>query len=265
MVRDGQVIKKDQGYLLGKVFEPVSGLFYAAKDGSGVVVGPDERYQLSAYQARTLMHKDKVLIRPVNDGVPGSAVLMEVLERHMQQIIGVCEVWQDVVVLKPLSSQLTANLMVEALQVSVSDQDIVLADIIEYAKPGQPTTVSITKVLGNQSTAGIETTAAIHMHQINTKFSQDVQDEVANISDEITLEDDRKDWRHLPFVTIDGASSKDFDDAVMEALPNDEFALYIAIADVAHYVKPGTLDEAAFERATSVYFSDRVVPMPLLN
>ena len=70
MVRDGQVIKKDQGYLLGKVFEPVSGLFYAAKDGSGVVVGPDERYQLSAYQARTLMHKDKVLIRPVNDGVP---------------------------------------------------------------------------------------------------------------------------------------------------------------------------------------------------
>src|SRR6185437_8731371 len=105
----------------------------------------------------------------------------------------------------------------------------------------------------------------IHAHGIPHTFSRSLMAE-AEAARPATIED-REDWRHVPFVTIDPPDAKDHDDAVYaeaDADPRNQggHIVSVAIADVAHYVRPGSaLDRAALERGNSVYFPDRVVPM----
>ena len=145
------------------------------------------------------------------------------------------------------------------------DGELVLAEITAppvrdfYAK------AKITKVLGDREDPGIDSDLVIGEFGITVEFSAGALGESAAFPETIPPEERRRrrDLTHVPFVTIDGITAKDFDDAVaVEALPDGRTRLYVAIADVASYVRPGTkLDEDASARATSVYLPDRVVPM----
>ena len=105
----------------------------------------------------------------------------------------------------------------------------------------------------------------IRKHHIPHQFPPEVLEQAQRFADTIQLDEltGRKDYRSLDIVTIDGETARDFDDAVwVERLPNSNYALHVHIADVSHYVKPGSpIDEEAFLRGTSVYFPDRAVPM----
>lgn len=123
----------------------------------------------------------------------------------------------------------------------------------------------IIQCLGNPSAQKAISSIAIHQHNIEDTFSQQVLKE-AKLSTDYKLIG-RKDLCHLPFITIDPDGARDHDDAVFAQADSDQkniggFLIWVAIADVAHYVRPGTaLDQTARQRGNSTYFPDRVVPM----
>ncbi|MGO4778140.1 RNB domain-containing ribonuclease, partial [Lysobacter sp. 2RAB21] len=119
-------------------------------------------------------------------------------------------------------------------------------------------------VLGDKLTASLAVQAAIHGHEIPDVFPQETLDEAAAVPLTVpeSVAAQRVDLRQMPLVTIDGEDAKDFDDAVYCESNRDGFRLVVAIADVSHYVRPGTpLDDEAQKRATSVYFPGFDVPM----
>ncbi|MGB2237642.1 MAG: ribonuclease R, partial [Pseudomonadales bacterium] len=122
----------------------------------------------------------------------------------------------------------------------------------------------IDKVLAEEMSPDIEIEVALRNHDIPFEFPNAVQAEIKGIKNHLGESDlkHREDLRHLPFVTIDGEDAKDFDDAVFAEPLESGFRLWVAIADVAHYVKPGSpLESEAINRGTSVYFPQFVVPM----
>jgi ribonuclease R len=144
------------------------------------------------------------------------------------------------------------------------DGDLVAVEVSRQGRLGLPAG-SVVERLGSLKSERAVSLIAIHAHGIPHTFSRPLIAE-AEAARHATLEG-REDWRDLPFVTIDPPDAKDHDDAV-HAIPDPDtrnsggHIVSVAIADVAHYVKPGTsLDRAALERGNSVYFPDRVVPM----
>lgn len=137
---------------------------------------------------------------------------------------------------------------------------LVAAKLIHSTKNGKEE-IEITEVLGNPDDPKVMSLIAIEANGIPTVFPQDALDE-ANAAKPVTHEG-RTDLRAIPLVTIDGEDSRDFDDAVFaEPHGNGGWHLIVAIADVAHYVKPDSaLDKEAYKRGNSTYFPDRVVPM----
>jgi ribonuclease R len=141
---------------------------------------------------------------------------------------------------------------------------VVLAEIT--AQPTRQTQPigRIVKGLGKPNAPGIEIEIAIHAHGLPTDWPAPVEKEARRFGEEVSARGKRgrEDLRHLPLVTIDGADARDFDDAVFcEPMPSG-WRLYVAIADVAHYVERGSaLDGEARSRGTSVYFTRRVLPM----
>ena len=123
----------------------------------------------------------------------------------------------------------------------------------------------ISTIIGHKNDAGVDIEAIIYKHMFSPKFSDEVLEEVEKIPNEVRLEDKkgRRDLTDLTIFTIDGLDTKDIDDAIsIKKLKNGNYELGVHIADVSYYVKPGTkLYDEAYERGTSVYLVDRVVPM----
>ena len=123
----------------------------------------------------------------------------------------------------------------------------------------------LTEVLGMPDDPGVDTRVVIKRYNLASSFAEEALAEAENCSPKIRSQDkkERKDYRNWKIVTIDGESAQDFDDAVsVRKLRNGHFLLGVHIADVSHYVKPGTaLDAVAYDRGTSVYFPDLTLPM----
>jgi len=126
-------------------------------------------------------------------------------------------------------------------------------------------TLRLTEVLGMPDAPGVDTQAVIKRYSLASSFSKGASAEARRFSPEISIKEkkERKDYRNWMTVTIDGENARDFDDAVsVKKLGNGNFLLGVHIADVSHYIKPGSLlDSEAFERGTSVYFPDLTLPM----
>src|SRR3990170_3184499 len=152
--------------------------------------------------------------------------------------------------------------------------DLVLAEISEYPSGGAEGRARIVRRLGKAHTMETLFLAVTSSLDLPVAFPETVAGEAARVSQAVHLSvrgggvchgDEtlqRVDQRELPFVTIDGEDARDFDDAVCLVRERDRFRLYVAIADVAHYVEQGSaLDREAYLRGTSVYFPDRCIPM----
>lgn len=125
-------------------------------------------------------------------------------------------------------------------------------------------TAGVLEVLGESEDDGIEIEIAVARHGLPHEFSADVRAQVRKLPDSVLERDcrDREDLRALPLVTIDGETARDFDDAVCAVRQGKGYKLWVAIADVSHYVPwESALDKSALERGTSVYFPRRVIPM----
>jgi ribonuclease R len=145
------------------------------------------------------------------------------------------------------------------------DGAVVNVELLRYPRGGAAATGRVVEILGRPGDLGVDTEIIIRKHHLPHTFSPDVLQEAEHLAQPVADSDraGREDFRHLPVVTIDGETARDFDDAVyIERRPGGGWILHVHIADVAHYVRPDSaLDREARLRGTSVYFLDRAVPM----
>jgi ribonuclease R len=150
---------------------------------------------------------------------------------------------------------------------SVRDLDhrVVDVEITEFPGPASPPRGRVVEILGRRDEFGVDVEIIIRKFHLPHRFPPEVLAAASATPPFISKgeHERRRDFRSLPIVTIDGETAKDFDDAVyVERLSGGNYLLHVHIADVAHYVRPGTaLDREARLRGTSVYFPDRAVPM----
>ena len=142
------------------------------------------------------------------------------------------------------------------------DGMVVEAEITDYGSERQGPTGRIVDILGDARHASVQIRMVIIGSSLRETFPAEIEAEAARLTPVTECNEGRVDLRHLPHVTIDGETARDFDDAICVERTGDGFILYVSIADVSHYVPTGSpIDREAFARGTSVYLPDRVLPM----
>jgi ribonuclease R len=145
------------------------------------------------------------------------------------------------------------------------DGAVVNVQLLRFPRGGLPPSGRVIEILGRPGDLGVDTEIIIRKHQLPHVFPEAVSEQAEQLAQPVqdAEREGREDFRHLPIVTIDGETARDFDDAVyLERRADGGWQLQVHIADVAHYVRTSTpLDQEARLRGTSVYFPDRAVPM----
>ncbi|MDG9756849.1 ribonuclease R [Pseudomonas sediminis] len=277
MERDGQLIYTRRGtYAPVDKLDLICGRISGHRDGFGFLVpddGSDDLF-LSPAQMRLVFDRDRALVRVAGFDRRGrrEGGIVEVIERAHESIVG--RYYEEngigfVVADNPKIQQ-------EVLVTPGRTAGARIGQFVEIKITHWPTARfqpqgDIVEVIGNYMAPGMEIDVALRSYDIPHVWPEAVVKEARKLKPEVEEKDKEKrvDLRHLPFVTIDGEDARDFDDAVYceknssrWKLFSGGWKLYVAIADVSHYVKVGSaLDAEAVERGNSVYFPERVVPM----
>lgn len=271
MERDGQIISNRRGsYALVDKLELIRGHVEGHKDGFGFVIPDDggEDVFLTPRQMRMVFPGDRVLVRIANIDRRGrrEGFIAQILQRNTQQIVGRYFVDGGMAFVTPSNKDIAQDILIPpSHEGAAKPGQVVMAEVIAQPNSRRQAMGRIIEVLGEHMAPGLEIDVALRAYGLPHQWPQEVLDEIANIHEEVSEQDKkgRKDLRNLPLVTIDGEDAKDFDDAVYaERREQGGWKLYVAIADVSHYVKSETaLDTEALKRGNSVYFPTRVVPM----
>lgn len=199
---------------------------------------------------------DKVLAVPVK-GTKDEAKIVKIIERCSKPVIGTYERGK----VYPDDLRMPEVTVPAVLKFNAKNGDKVVCEICAYRKSGLPSG-KVTEVLGESGDFDVEELSIIRAHGLYEQFPQNVIDEADRVSRENISSGSRRDLRDKLIFTVDGADTRDVDDAVSLEFKDGNYVLGVHIADVSHYVKyKSVIDEEAYARGTSVYFPDRVLPM----
>ena len=271
MERDAQLMVNRRGaYGIVDKMDLIRGRIQGHRDGYGFLIpidGSDDLY-LSGRQMARVFDGDEVLAREVGLDRRGrlEGKIVEVLQHNTTRVVGRFVDDGGVAYVVPDNARINHDILIPAGSVGGAQSgQIVTAEISNYPAPHKQAKGTVVEVLGEHLDPGMEIDVAIRSHAIPYLWPEEVEREAGALDDEPAEADKdcRIDCRSMPFVTIDGEDARDFDDAVYcKPRRGDSWKLWVAIADVSHYVRPGSaLDAEATNRATSVYFPERVVPM----
>ena len=270
MVRDGQLLMNRRGgYATAQKLDLIAGTVIANPDGFGFLKAEDggEDLFLPPAEMRKALHGDRVLASVTSIDRRGrrEGAIVEVLEHRLTRLTGRYSERSRIGMVVPDDRRvLTEVLIPPEDRNEAREGQLVVVEVTAPPENGRPPIGRILLVLGDKLTPSLVVEAAIHGHDLPHVFPREALAEAALVPVDVPASEivDRIDLRKLPLVTIDGEDAKDFDDAVWCEPNKDGFRLIVAIADVSHYVRPGTaLDDEAIKRATSVYFPGFVVPM----
>ncbi|MDH7942508.1 ribonuclease R [Pseudohongiella sp. SYSU M77423] len=271
MSRDGQLISNRRGvYGLVDKMELIKGRVQGTKDGMGFFIPNDGSGDLvlPPNEMVKLFDGDIVLARVAGVDRRGrkEGMVVEILERRVTQVVGRFYKDQGFGLVVPDNRRISHEVIIPEKDTrGAQDGQFVVAVIRSYPDKRRKAIGEVTEILGDHMAPGMEIDVALRSHGIPHEWPREVTQAVKDLKEEVAKDDikGREDLRQLPFVTIDGEDAKDFDDAVYcEPGPRGTAKLYVAIADVSHYVKPDSaLDEEAQNRGNSVYFPGHVVPM----
>src|SRR5699024_4563363 len=234
---------------------------------------PDDDAQSDVYihhsDLASAMNNDKVMVRIEKQNADGNkpeGTVIRILERATHQIVGTFEDNKSFGFVVADDKRIPNDIFIpKGMNGGAVSGHKVIAHITKYPEDRMSAEGEIVHILGHKNDPGIDIISIIHKHGIKIDFPEEVLNQAANTPDEIDPSEmeNRRDLREKQIVTIDGADAKDLDDAVsVKQLENGDFQLGVYIADVSYYVEENSpIDEEAFERATSVYLVDRVIPM----
>ncbi|WP_034551132.1 ribonuclease R [Carnobacterium funditum] len=284
MEREGTVFLNKKGeFKLAEKDAVISGIFRASDRGFGFVSIEDEENDIyiPMNQTNFALDGDIVtvdIIRPAepwfDKGAEGR--VKAIIERKFTQLVGEFFAYTEEGVeetglygyIEPKDKKLTDfRVFIEEKGIKPVDGAIVLVEITLYPDGEFPRSMQgiVKSIIGHKNDPGIDILTIVYKHGIQTEFPDEVMTQANEVPDKITEKDmdNRRDLRDEIVVTIDGEDAKDLDDAVtVKKLENGNFKLGVHIADVSYYVTENSpLDMEAYDRATSVYLTDRVIPM----
>ena len=270
MERDGQLVyTRANAYGLPERMDLVKGRVIGHRDGFGFlqpVEGGGDLF-LPYHQMQLVMHGDVVLVKEGGTDHRGrrEARVVRVVEAGTQEVVGRFFVEQGVSVVVPDDTRITQDLLIPAENANGARHgQMVVAKVVSRPSRRSSPVGAVTEILGEHMAPGMEIQIAIREHAIPYEWSAEINTELAGIPDEVSDAEKvgRVDLTAMPLVTIDGEDARDFDDAVYCEPEGKGHRLWVAIADVSHYVRPKSgLDNEAHTRGTSVYFPDNVIPM----
>ncbi len=259
------------------MFSEVEGQVEGHQDGHGFVRRDDGQpaIYLSPQEMRAVLHRDRVRVRIVRydrKGRPEGRVL-DIIERKRAPIIGRLLHEAGIWLVAPEDRRYGQDIMVpKNATANAAVGQVVSIELTEPPSMYSQPMGRVIEVLGEIDDPGMEIEIAVRKYEVPHRFSPEALAQAAALPDKVRPIDRRHriDLSDVPLVTIDGEDARDFDDAVYcEPFTRGRgktafkgWRLIVAIADVSHYVKPGEpIDADAYERATSVYFPRRVIPM----
>ena len=192
--------------------------------------------------------------------------IKKILERKKKRFVGIVDLQKTYAFIRPTDIRMYTDIFVPPENVGkAKNGEKVLVEIIEWPDKSESPSGKIIEILGKPGEHNTEIHAILAEYGLPSEFPAEVENYANTLDTSIKNEEisKRKDLRELLTFTIDPKDAKDFDDALsFEILQNGNYSIGIHIADVSHYLKPDTiLEQEAYERATSVYLVDRVVPM----
>ena len=255
------------------MLEEIQGSVQGHRDGHGFLIRDDGESDiyLPVNEMRAVLHKDRVKVRVVRfdrKGRPEGRVV-EIVERPEQPIIGRLLQEGGMWLVAPEDKRYGQDVLIpKGATGSAKPGEVVVVELTEPpALFGQPVG-RVKEVLGDIDDPGMEIEIAVRKYSVPHEFSAACLDQAKGLPDKVRAQDrkGRIDLRDVPLVTIDGEDARDFDDAVYcepaKVGRAKGWRLLVAIADVSHYVQTGSgIDIDAYDRATSVYFPRRVIPM----
>jgi len=275
LVMSGQLVQvRGNRFALPDTENLVAGRLHTNPGGFGFVAPDDaERSDrrdiyIAAANLSEAMHGDRVLVRVERHTPRGlEGRIVRIVERAHDTVVGRFE--SDAAGLAyvvPFDRRITADIHVPSGQGGAAEpNDMVVVQITRWPTATRGPVGRIVEVLGNIDEPGIDTQIIIRKHNIPDTHSEESVEDARRLGSAVKPSDirGRTDFRPTTTVTIDGEHARDFDDAItLEKLPNGNYWLGVHIADVSHYVAEGSaLDEEAYERGTSVYFTERAVHM----
>ncbi|MDX1265932.1 MAG: ribonuclease R [Oceanisphaera sp.] len=271
MERDGQLVfTRNKCYALPEKLNLIKGRVIGHREGFGFLRpddGGDDLF-LSQREMDALMHGDHALVQPLRIDSRGrrEARVVRLLESRDLEVVGRYFVENGVSYVVPDDSRIAQDILIPQGETMGARMGQVVVIAISQRPTKRMTGVGkVVEVLGETMDPGMEIEIALRTHGIPHVWPEEVKQEIAKLTEQVPEEAKlgRKDLRDLPLVTIDGEDARDFDDAVYcQPKTSGGWRLWVAIADVSYYVRPGTaLDNEGYLRGNSVYFPEQVIPM----
>jgi ribonuclease R len=248
----------------------VTGIVDMKQTGKAYVAVPDlpEDIYVASNNTGHALHGDKVNVHlfPKRKNKRTEGRIVEVIERAKKQFVGIIHVSKNFAFLVPDNPSVTVDIYIPLKEIKgAKDGEKVVVEITEWPDQATNPIGSVTHVLGLPGNNNVEMNAILAEFDFPLQFPKAAEDEAKKVKNEIPQSeiDKRRDFRNIWTCTIDPVDAKDFDDALsLQKLPDGNWEVGVHIADVSHYVVPGSaIDAEAYDRGTSIYLVDRTIPM----
>lgn len=254
---------KNDKYFLAEKLGYFKGILHVNPRGFGFVENEEVRCYVSENEMNYALDQDEVIAQSwVNYDGSSECKIIRILKHHLSKLVGTVKIKEGRKIFLPDSETVHARVKVTNYHEFKLVHDMkVLVEITRY---GQTMEAKIIDVIGYKYDPGVDILSVLLEHDIYPEFNEEVKNELKYIPEVVTEKDriGREDLRNHLIITIDGDDARDLDDAISVEKIENGYRLGVHIADVSYYVKAGSaIDQEAYARGTSVYVTDRVVPM----
>lgn len=269
LVTEGRIELTPKGKYIKSEGQYLTGVFTGNPRGFGFVAveGEEQDIFIPGDSLNGALHQDVVQLslKQVSNGKRREGEIIKIVSHGITRIIGTYEKSKNFGFVISDNPKFGKDLFIpqERSKGAVSGHKVV-AEITDYGKKGKKPEGKIVEIIGHLNDPGTDILALIKAYDLPLEFPEKVLNQAVRVANEISSADmaGRMDIREWQTVTIDGEDAKDLDDAITITMEGDNYRLGVHIADVTNYVQEhSALDAEAYERGTSVYLVDRVIPM----